>query len=237
MGQISLDLRVGHNRTLSYAYTGTNRPIVRSISVLNTGAEDSAGTKMRPRVFIESPFEQKVIEVWEGCTSPSAVNYDAFAEINDGTCIFTATGEQIDSALYDISNALNSFKNGENMDFHLIAKKIEQVSEGVDLDVKIELFSKDGEITVLNILNEELIYASVEGDGVIEICSVTKDECFVQRNYADDFSLLLSAMTYMRDFNYLAEPSSDEMPSGAEADSTEMVLFNAEITPEVTVAS
>ena len=66
MGQISLDLRVGHNRTLSYAYTGTNRPIVRSISVLNTGTEDSAGTKIRPRVFIESPFEQKVIEVWEG---------------------------------------------------------------------------------------------------------------------------------------------------------------------------
>ena len=163
--------------------------------------------------------EYAVIEVWEGCTSPSAVNYDALAEINDGTCIFTATGEQIDSALYDISNALNSFKNGENMDFHLIAKKIEQVSEGVDLDVKIELFSKDGENTVLNILNEELIYASIEGDGVIEICSVTKDECFVQRNYADDFSLLLSAMTYMRDFNHLAEPSSDEMPSGAEADS------------------
>ena len=97
--------------------------------------------------------EYAVIEVWEGCTSPSAVNYDALAEINDGTCIFTATGEQIDSALYDISNALNSFKNGENMDFHLIAKKIEQVSEGVDLDVKIELFSKDGENTVLNILN------------------------------------------------------------------------------------
>ena len=62
MGQFSLDVRVGHNRSISYAYTGTNRPIVRSISVLNTGSEESTGTKIRPRVFIESPFDQKVIE-------------------------------------------------------------------------------------------------------------------------------------------------------------------------------
>ena len=66
MGQFSLDVRVGHNRSISYAYTGTNRPIVRSISVLNTGSEESTGTKIRPRVFIESPFDQKVIEEWVG---------------------------------------------------------------------------------------------------------------------------------------------------------------------------
>ena len=134
-------------------------------------------------------------ETFEGCTSPSAVNFDPEALINDGSCIFKASAPEIDSALRDISEALEAFRNGDEMDYPVVA----EYAEGQRI---MEIFFDDSQASVLystaegDALSEanggDLIYSAKESAGMATVCYVWNDECYQYRNHADETDHVLN---------------------------------------------
>ena len=55
---------------LSYAYSGTKRPVVTRIDVTNTGSVGSAGTLVRPRVRVEAQLAESLVTEWTGIAKP-----------------------------------------------------------------------------------------------------------------------------------------------------------------------
>ena len=55
---------------LSYAYSGTKRPLVTRIDVTNTGSVGSAGTLVRPRVRVAAQLAEPLITEWIGAAKP-----------------------------------------------------------------------------------------------------------------------------------------------------------------------
>ena len=130
--------------------------------------------------------EYEVVETFEGCTSPSAVNFDPEALINDGSCVFAASGPQIDSALMGISDALNSYKNGEEMDYPLILTG-EYLTTTEYVEKTMEVFSDVDGPRMLMTIGGDLIYSATERGGVATVCHHQSEiDCFQSRNYADD---------------------------------------------------
>ena len=134
-------------------------------------------------------------ETFEGCTSPSAVNFDPEALINDGSCIFKASAPEIDSALRDISEALEAFRNGDEMDYPVVA----EFAEGQRI---MEIFFDDSQASVLYSTAEgdplseanggDLIYSAKESAGMATVCYVWNDECYQYRNHADETDHVLN---------------------------------------------
>ena len=124
-------------------------------------------------------------ETFEGCTSPSAVNFDPEALINDGSCIFKASAPEIDSALRDISEALGAYRNGDEMDYPILASN--QI-------ISLEIFSDINGASMISRNHEgELIYTAMESEGVATVCSAEED-CYQYRNHADSTDHIMNIM-------------------------------------------
>ena len=65
-----LELNFQKSDTLSYIYHRMGRPVVRDITLTNTGDNASVGRNVRPRVRLEAPGISEVSQIWVGNQRP-----------------------------------------------------------------------------------------------------------------------------------------------------------------------
>ena len=120
--------------------------------------------------------EYKIIEqVIEGCVTSTAINFNPEAVISDGSCLFIATGQEIDGALDEISELLSSYRDRENMHSPLVLT-------GVDIQMSMEIFSNNGEATMVLNMEDDRIYTAMETQGIATVCYVVISDCLQHRN-------------------------------------------------------
>ena len=145
-------------------------------------------------------------ETFEGCTSTSAVNFDPEALINDGSCVFKASAPEIDSALRGISEGLELYRNGGEMEYPLV---LDYASNSRTM----QIYSGLNGASMSSTMGGELTYTALTSQGVTTICYVVNNECFQYRNHAEEANHIMNTdMSMLAILEHIEFPNQDHLP-------------------------